>query len=352
MPAGAAGPRGATEPAGPGGVRVPELTLSAALALMPDTYDIRGAGVWYADYARAARAYGVGGIDSMMNPRIDSYFKAILPLHSGPETGLSSLSQGVWRRTYGYDLLQLTSEIYSVGAPSVSAGPSHLVGVAVGGLDTTYIAHLLATTGYTATTVSGDRLYTRATSYVSMPTAAMNAVSPRPGELVAGPYVADVTALLLHAQQGTTLGRNRGFAALAEALGSVQGAYLRANVPPPFPLPRGGHRGRALRPFGQYAVAYAEPRPGERYMDIALAYTRRSDALADAPTLRARLDREGLPTYGVSWRSLVDVASVTVPSLDVRGESVLLIRLRPRPSAPPTLWQDAAVEEDLALLSR
>ena len=52
----AALPAQATAPA-------PELTLQAALALMPDTDGTRASGVWYADYARAAAELQSDAVD-------------------------------------------------------------------------------------------------------------------------------------------------------------------------------------------------------------------------------------------------------------------------------------------------
>jgi hypothetical protein len=92
-------------------------------------------------------------------------------------------------------------------------------------------------------------------------------------------------------------------------------------------------------------VAYLEPRPGRRFMEIALHYRWRPDAHADASTLRARLRHESLPVYGVPWTRLISAVRVAV-----RG-TVPVLRLRLARSTPPTLWQDVVVEGDLSILS-
>ena len=69
-----------------------ELTLPAALMLMPDTPTTRSTGVWYADYALAERVYGVGDIAGMTDPRITRFFQALVGLRPGPETGVSALT--------------------------------------------------------------------------------------------------------------------------------------------------------------------------------------------------------------------------------------------------------------------
>jgi hypothetical protein len=311
---------------------------------MPDTPVTRSTGVWYADYALAERVYGVGGIAGLTDPRITRFFQALVGLRPGPESGVSALTRGRWHRVYGYDLFQITSEIYTDGA----GAPRHPFGVDVGRLDTASIAHVLATAGYTRTAVGDDRVLVRTPTLSSgLPHAAMNAVALGAHRLVAGVVPADVitTARRLRSRSGT-LGRDRGYRALASALGTVQGAYLAANVPPwPFKAPRGGHRGARLHAFGLYVVAYQEPRPGRRFMEIALHYGRRSDARADASTLRARLRHESLPIYGVPWTRFISAVSVAV-----RG-TVLVLRLRLARSTPPTLWQDVVVEGDLSILS-
>ena len=70
-----------------------------------------------------------------------------------------------------------------------------------------------------------------------------------------------------------------------------------------------------------------------------------SDAGADTATLRARLQHESLPVYGVPWTRLISAASISVQG------PILVIRLRLAPSTPPTVWQDAVVEGDLSILS-
>ena len=323
----------------------PALTLPAALRLMPDTPVTRSSGVWYADYALAERVYGIGGIAGMTDPRITRFFQALVGLRPGPESGVSALTRGRWRRVYGYDLFQITSEIYTDGA----GAPRQPFGVDVGRLDTASIAHVLATAGYTHTAVGDDGVLVRAPTLSSgLPHAAMNAVALGAHRLVAGVVPADVitTSLRLQNRSGT-LGRDPGYRALAAALGPVQGAYLAANMPPwPFKAPPGGHQGASLHAFGLYAVAYQEPRPGRRFMEIALHYGWGSDARADASTLRARLRHESLPVYGVPWTRLISAVSVAV-----RG-TVLVLRLRLARSTPPTVWQDAVVEGDLSILSR
>jgi hypothetical protein len=322
----------------------PELRLPAALRLMPDTPATRSTGVWYADYALAERVYGVGDIAGLTDPRIRRFVQALVGLRPGPETGVSALTRGRWRRVYGYDLFQITSEIYTDGA----GAPRHPFGVDVGRLDTASIAHVLATAGYTRTAVGDDRVLVRAPALSSgLPHAAMNAVALGAHRLVAGVLPADVilTALRLQSRSGT-LGRDPAYRALAAALGPVQGAYLAANAPPwPFKAPPGGHQGPRLHAFGLYAVAYQELRPGRRFMAIALHYRRGPDARADASTLRARLRHESLPVYGVPWTRLTSAVSVAV-----RG-TVLVLRLRLARSTPPTVWQDAVVEGDLSILS-
>jgi hypothetical protein len=322
--------------------QVREVTLAQALALMPETPSTRAAGVWYAGYALARHVYGVDRIDSMTDPRIDSFFRALLPLRPGPETGVSALVQGRWRQIYGYDLLQIDGEIYSA-----NAGHGYL-GVDVGRLDTAYIGHVLATSGYSGTTLLHDRLMVRsATLFVSMPSAALNAVALGPDRVVAGVSPADVAATSRQIQQGSgTLARDSGYRALAAALGPVQGAFLAANVPPPFPQPAHGHRGASLHPFGLYALGYQELRPGHAVLEIALDYSRAADARDDVSTLRARLQRESLATYGASWRSLVSIASVSA------RRSVLIARLPLRSSTPPTFWIDAILAHDLSILSQ
>src|SRR5919198_2268915 len=91
----------------------PELTLPAALRLMPDTPVTRSTGVWYADYALAERVYGVSDVAGMTDPRITRFFQALVGLRPGPETGVSALTRGRWRQVYGYDLFQITGEIYT-----------------------------------------------------------------------------------------------------------------------------------------------------------------------------------------------------------------------------------------------
>jgi hypothetical protein len=312
--------------------------------LMPDTPTTRSTGVWYADYALAERVYGVGDIASMTDPRISRFLQALVGLRPGPETGVSALTMGRWRQVYGYDLFQISSEIYTDG----EGEPRQPFGVDVGRLDTAYIAHALATAGYTRSAVADDRVLVRAPAlYSDLPNAAMNAVAFGAHRLVAGVAPADVitTSLRLQNRSGT-LGRDPGYRALAAALGPVQGAYLAANVPPwPFKAPPGGHQGAVLHAFGLYAVAYQEPRPGRRFMEIALHYRWRPDARADASTLRARLRHESLTVYGAPWTRLISTVSVAV-----RG-SVLVLRLRLARSTPPTAWQDAVLEGDLSILS-
>ena len=347
--AGAAPARAAAPAAGEG------LSLAAALALLPETAQTRDAGVWYADYALAERIYGVSGIDSMTDPRLPRYFSAIVALRPGPETGVTQLYMGRWRQVYGYDLFQISTEMYSVTREAYAIGPAgrpppgHLIAADVGPMDTRYIAHVLATAGYTARLHGGERIYTRAPAPASaLPDAALNAVSLGANRLVCGSWTSDVvaTALSLRHDRGT-LGQDSGYRGLAAALGPVQGAYLAANVPPPpFAYPPGGHRGPRLHAFGLYAVAYQEPRPGLRYMLIALAYPRRADALADVPVLRARFRAESLPVYSATWRSLIRLAGISVHG------TVLLARLRLAPATPATLWQDAITEGDLTILSR
>ncbi|HKC74670.1 MAG TPA: hypothetical protein VKF37_10770 [Chloroflexota bacterium] len=323
----------------------PELTLPAALMLMPDTPVTRSTGVWYADYALAERVYGVGDIAGMTDPRISRFVQALVGLRPGPETGVSALTRGRWRQVYGYDLFQITSEIYTDGA----GAPRQAFGVDVGRLDTASIAHVLAAAGYTRSAVADDRVLVRAPALSSgLPHAAMNAVALGAHRLVAGVLPADVIATSLRLQNRSgTLGRDPGYRALAAALGPVQGAYLAANVPPwPFKAPPGGHQGARLHRFGRYAVAYQEPRPGRRFMEIALHYARGRDARADASTLRARLRHESLLVYGVPWTRLTSAVSVAA-----RG-TVLVLRLRLARSTPPPVWQDAVVEGDLSILSR
>jgi len=187
---------------------VPELTLPAALMLMPDTPTTRSTGVWYADYALAERVYGVGDIAGMTDPRITRFFQALVGLRPGPETGVSALTRGRWRQVYGYDLFQITSEIYTDGA----GAPRQPFGVDVGRLDTSYIAHVLATAGYTRSAVADDRFLVRAPAlYSGLPNAAMNAVAVGAHRLVAGVWPADVitTSLRLQSRSGT-LGQDRG----------------------------------------------------------------------------------------------------------------------------------------------
>lgn len=328
---------------------MPELALPAALALMPDTPSLRATGVWYADYALAERVYGISGLHTMTNPRIARYFTAIMALRPGPETGASALVMGRWRQIYGYDLFEISSEIYSPGAGT----PTHPIAVDVGRLDLAYIGHVLATSGYTPTAIGRDRFFVQTVvPSQPLPRLAMNAVAMTGGRLITGAWPHDVIAATQRIQHGTgTLGLERTYSALAGALGPVQGAYLAANIPPspyetsPFAPPAGGHRGPRLHHFEVYASAYQEPQPGRRFMEVALAYARPADALADAPTLRARFSHESLPVYGATWARLADVVSVSVHG------GVLLVRLRLRSDAPPTLWQDAVVEGDLSILS-
>jgi hypothetical protein len=151
----------------------------------------------------------------------------------------------------------------------------------------------------------------------------------------------------LRLQHGSgTLGRDPGFRALAAALGTVEGAFLAPRgAPAAFPVPRGGHRGPHLHPFTLYALAYQEPQPGRRFVEIALEYARRADARAAAATLRRRLRGESLPVYGDSWAHLTSLAGISVHG------SVLVARLRLRPTTPPILWLDAITEGDLSILS-
>ena len=319
-----------------------EVTLAGALALMPDTPAVRAAGVWYADYALARRVYGVQRIDSMADPRIDRFFTALQPLRPGPETGVSSLAQGRWRQIYGYDLLQLDTEIYSLNA-------AHgYVGVDVGRIDTAYIGHVLAAASYTGTMVVHDRLLVRTPApLISMPNAALNAVALGAGRVIAGVSPSDVATASLRLQMGYgTLDRDSRYRALAAALGPVQGAYIAANVPPPLPEPSGGHRGPALHPFGLYALGYQELQAGQPVVEIALKYARSADAAADVATLKARLRHEELSSYEASWSSLATAISVSVQ------RTIVLVRLRLRPTTSPTLWSDAIIANDLSILSR
>lgn len=323
----------------------PELSLPAALRLMPEMPAIRAAGVWYSNYALAKRVYGVSGIDTMTNPAIGRFFAAIASLKPGPETGITGLTMGRWRQIYGYDMFQLSGEIYS----QPPGKPSHTIAIAAGRLDAAYIGDLLVTSGYTRSLLLHNRLYVRST----LPGGPMNALALTPGRLVAGNWPQDVITTSLRLQEHVgTLGQDNGYRGLATVLGAVQGAYLAANVPPspfqasPFPTPPDGHTGPPLHHFGLYAVADQEPRPGRRVMEIALAYSRHADALADVPALRARLGRESISSYSARWRDLTTIAGISV-----RGK-VLLIRLHLRPSTAPTLWLDAVDEEDLSILSR
>lgn len=323
---------------------LPALPLAEALKAMPDTRAIRAAGVWYDNYALAERVYSVSGIDSMTNPLIARFFDAIVALKPGPETGVTGLTMGRWRQVYGYDMFQINSEIYS----QTPASTTHTIGVAVGRLDAAYIGDQLVTAGYTRTLLLRDRFY----EHSALPGGTMNALALTPGRLIAGNWPQDVTMASLRLQRHTdTLGLDGGYHALAVALGAVEGAYLAANIPPspfqpsPFPPPGRGHAGPRLHSFGLYAVAYQEPRPGQRYVEIGLAYSRHADALADARALRARLRAESLPVYGARWSSVATIAGISVHG------KVLLARLRLRPATPPTFWFDVVDESDLSILS-
>ncbi len=323
-----------------------DLSLPSALALMPDTPEIRAAGVWYADYALAERVYGVEGVKSMTDTRISRFLGAIVALHPGPETGVSSLALGRWQQVYGYDLFSLSAEIYTTGG----GAPSHDLGVVTGQLDPSYIAHQLATTGYTPTLVGPDRLFIRwPLPPGSMPGHAMNVISLPGHLLVAGAWTTDVLTATTRLRQGSgLLAGDAQVRLLAAALGTVQGAFLaQHNAESPgigLSVP-GLHKGARLHQFAFYATAYQEPRPGQRFMEIALAYARRADALADAATLRTRLAQEMLPIYGAPWRRLVAVSSVSAQG------SNLVIRLRLRPTTSPLLWQDVVVEGGLSILT-
>ena len=333
-----------------------ELTLAQALALMPDTPAMRAAGVWYNDYALAERAYGLTATMVITDARIlQSYFQATQPLRPGMETGVAELVSGHWRQVYGYDLFQLTADIYSNSGGNCPVGSNYPLAMAAGNLDAASIGHVLATGGYShAATDQAGFFHRTSLLLTGSRNAIMNALLLEPRRLIAGARPCDVAHAAQLLEQGSaTLGRDPGYAALAAALGPVQGAYLAANVAPPpfalapFPPPSGGHRGPALHPFGLYALAYQELHQGERYVELALGYARRADALADIPTLDARLQREALSIYDAPWRSLM----AGPPSLIARG-NVLVVRLRLRPTTPATLWQDVVAEHALSLLSR
>ena len=310
---------------------------------MPDTPDVRSAGVWYANYSLAERVYNVAGVDSITDTRISRYFEAIVGLRPGPETGVSSLAGGWWRQTFGYDLMQISGEIYTRGTGS----PNRSLGIVVGNLDPLTITQALTTTGYTETVVGAETVFTPAVPSTDMPRAAMNAVVPGHDRLVAGADLDDVITATLRMKDGSrTLGRDQGFRALASNLGTVDAAFLAADVPPPpFQPPPHGHLGHRLHSFYLYGLAYQEPRPGQRYFEIALSYRSQSDARADVSTLRTRLQRESLAAFGDSWSHLTSIAGVSAHG------TVLLARLKLREDVPPTLWLDAMAEGDLTVLS-
>ncbi len=343
---------------------IQNLSLPDALELMPDTPVVRAAGVWYNNYALAARAYGLTSTLAITSPRIQDYFHAILPLRPGAETGVADLATGRWRLAYGYDLFQIAGDIYSRSGDSYickgNVAGNYPLAVAIGRLDATAIDQALVAGNYliTHTVGGGAPLFVRRPVLLNVNArgAVMNALLPSQGRLVAGvrPCGVAKAAQAIDAD-AASLGRDGGYGALAtaiEASGSVQAAYVAANVAPPpfalapFPPPQEGHRGPSLHPFGLYAVAYQEPRPNERYVVLGLGYARHSDAQADGPTLRARLRRETLSIYGAPWGQLVSVATSTV-----RG-NVLTLRLRLRPTTSPTLWQDVVAEHALSLLSK
>jgi len=342
----------------------PELTLPGALALMPDAPAVRATGVWYNDYTLARSVYGLTTTMDISAPgiAIQKYFQAMLPLRPGVETGVAALTSGQWRQRYGYDLFQLGGDIYSRSGDSYvcppKGGGDYPLAVAVGNVDTGLIRRDLVAANYIVTnTVAGRGALFIRPSLLNLDAhdAVMNALAPGPRRLIAGGRPCGVARVAQALDQGAaTLGADGNFVALARALGRVQAAYVAANVAPPpfalppFPTPAGGHAGPALHPFGLYAVAYQETRPGERYVVLGLDYARRGDALADIATLSARLRRESLAIYGAPWRNLVDL---TKASLSVNG-NVVVARLRLRPTTPPTLWQDVVIEHGLSLLSR
>jgi hypothetical protein len=327
----------------------PTFTLSGALALVPDTPAIRAAGIWYNDFALAEQTYGVTGVRGMTSPLIARYFNALVALRPGPETGVSGLTGGRWRQVYGYDLLQITSEVYSSGAGT----PSDFIAVDTGQMDLAYIAHVLVTTGYSLSVAGPGRVFVHQPGPAQyMPGRAVNAISLPDGKLVTGAVPADVITATRRMQLGQgVLADDPAYSAVAAALGPVDAAYVAANVPPspyetsPFAAPPGGHRGRPLHHFAVFAAAYQEPRPGERVIELALAYPRAADAAADAATLRARFARESLPAFGARWAQVA-----VLQDLAARG-GVLLARLRLRPGVPATLWQDAVLDGDLTILS-
>ena len=343
----------------------PELTLPEALALMPDAPSVRAAGVWYNDYTLARSTYGLTGtmtISASSASDLRKYFQAMLPLRPGVETGVAALANGQWLQRYGYDMLQLGGDIYSRSGDSYfcppKGGGDFPLAVAVGNFDTALIKRDLVADSYilTNTAVSGGALFIRPSLLnLDAHDSVTNALAPTSRRLIAGGRPCGVARVAQALDTGaTTLADDGNVVALAEALGRVQAAYVAANVAPPpfalppFPTPTEGHAGPPLHPFGLYAVAYQETRPGERYIVLGLDYARRSDALSDVATLSARLRRESLAIYGAPWRNLVDL---TRASLTVDG-SVLIARLRLRPATPPTLWQDVVIEHGLSLLSR
>ncbi len=347
------------------GAAPPELTLPEALALMPDAPSVRAAGVWYNDYTLARSTYALTKtmtISASSASDMRQYFQAMLPLRPGVETGVAALVTGQWRQRYGYDMFQLGGDIYSRSGDSYfcppKGGGDYPLAVAVGDFDTALIRRDLVADNYIVTNTVGSRgaLFIRPSLLnLDAHDSLMNALAPGPRRLITGGRPCGVARVAQALDQGAaTLGADDNFVALAEALGRVQAAYMAANVAPPpfalppFPTPTGGHAGPPLHPFGLYAVAYQETRPGERYIVLGLDYARQDDALTDVATLSARLRRESLAIYGAPWRNLVDV---TRASLTVDG-AVLVVRLRLRPTTPPTLWQDVVIEHGLSLLSR
>jgi len=338
----------------------PALTLANALALMPDTPAVRAGGVWYNNYALAERTYGINATTTITNgaPDIQNYYRAILPLRPGAETGVAALASGQWRLAYGYDLFQLAGDIHtsSGGACPHGGGPNYALAVAIaaGALDTAAMTRALAASAYTHAATDRAGFFHRTSLFLTgSHGAVMNALLIGPRRIIAGARPCDVAhAGQLVDQGAATLGQDGAYVALATALGPVQAAYLAGNIRPPafalppFPPPPGGHAGPPLHPFGFYAVAYQETTPGDRYVELGLGYGRRADALADVETLRGRLQQESLSIYGAPWSRLTSIASLTVSG------NVLLARLRLQPSTPPTLWQDIVAEHALSLLSR
>ena len=324
-----------------------ELSLAQALSVMPDNATTRAAGVWYTNYARAERTYRLTAPLTVTSPQIQSYFTAIRPLRVGPETGINSLFTGLWKLRYGYDLFNISSEIYTDGLSRQAYG------LAVGSMSPISIsAHLIANGYLAAFLPRASRLSRIAQFPLWASDSTVNNVVVAPSSLYFGGKLIDVMSMAEETLGvSPTLGYNPLYQDIELALGPITSGFIAANVPlpisnaPRFIEPAHPHAGPPLHAFSLYSVAYREPYPGDRIMKLALVYPSVSLATADAATLTDRFRIEKLPVTGRSWTSIAAPIEVGIVN------NVVTVFLYLKSTVPLTFWQDVVTNGALTILS-